>query len=153
MLWGYPELFDEYQVEVKPVLDLVREEKERERQALRQSSPAQVIGHPYAPSEGGDEPENASGPTSSQMVRGHGGAVGTNSRATDVTQQVAPDAGSEQRPELNDQSSPCPEHVDIEERLRRATGELNELEEGPKKWKQDIEDGTRIEAGKEEKSK
>lgn len=113
MLWGYPELFDEYQVKVKPVLDLVREEKERERQARRQSSPTQIIGHPYVPSEGGNQIENASGPTSSQMVRGHGGAVGTNSGATDATQQLDPDAGPEQR-ELHDQSSPCPEHDDIE---------------------------------------
>lgn len=37
--------------------------------------------------------------------------------------------------------------------MRHATGELNELEEGPKKWQQDIEDGTRIEAGEEEKPK
>lgn len=114
MLWGYPELFNEYQVEVNPVLDLVREEKRREILARRQSSPAQFIGHPYAPSEDGDEPENASGSTSSQMVRGHGNAVGINSRAADVTQQVAPDAGPGQRPELNDQFSPCPEQDDIE---------------------------------------
>lgn len=40
MLWGVPELFNEYQVEVKPVLDLVREEKRRETGSTTEFSSA-----------------------------------------------------------------------------------------------------------------
>lgn len=41
-----------------------------------------------------------------QIVRGRGGAVGTDPSVVDVAQQVDPDAEAEQRLELNDQSHP-----------------------------------------------